>query len=195
MCLILNILRNIAESMHTVRGSYHHEWQMTSAQGHTFFRTTWIKLQVNTWIFTYIHIQSCDESISICCWVYFIIFFHSLFEVRICWAGKRKLVYSFYSRFLHSHSSDRVRVPSENELILKDWGKHDDVIKLKLFRCYWPFVREIHLPPVNSPHKGQWRRALIFSLICAWINGWVNNREAGDLRRHRAHYDVIVMTE
>ena len=32
-----------------------------------------------------------------------------------------------------------------------------------------------------------------FSLICAWINGWVNNREAGDLRRHCAYYDVIVM--
>ena len=47
--------------------------------------------------------------------------------------------------------------------------------------------------PVNSPHKGQWRGALMFSLICAWINGWVNNREAGDLRRHRADYDVIVM--
>ena len=47
--------------------------------------------------------------------------------------------------------------------------------------------------PVNSPHKGQWRRALMLSLICVWINGWVNNREAGDLRRHRAHYDVIVM--
>ena len=30
-------------------------------------------------------------------------------------------------------------------------------------------------------------------LICAWINGWVNNREAGDLRRHRTHYDVTVM--
>ena len=45
----------------------------------------------------------------------------------------------------------------------------------------------------NSPHKGQWRGALMFSLICARINGWVNNREAGDLRRHRAHYDVIVM--
>ena len=30
-------------------------------------------------------------------------------------------------------------------------------------------------------------------LFCVWINGWVNNREAGDLRRHRAHYDVIVM--
>ena len=47
--------------------------------------------------------------------------------------------------------------------------------------------------PVNSPHKGQWRGALMFSLICAWINGWVNNREAGDMRRYRAHYDVIVM--
>ena len=45
--------------------------------------------------------------------------------------------------------------------------------------------------PVNSLHKGQWRGALMFSLICAWINDWVNNREAGDLRRHRGHYDVI----
>ena len=41
--------------------------------------------------------------------------------------------------------------------------------------------------------KGQWRGALMFSLICVWINDWVNNREAGDLRRYRAHYDVIVM--
>ena len=48
--------------------------------------------------------------------------------------------------------------------------------------------------PVNSPHKGQWRGALMFSLISAWINSWVNNREAGDLRRNRAHYDVIVMS-
>ena len=48
--------------------------------------------------------------------------------------------------------------------------------------------------PVNSPLKGQCRGALMFSLICVWINGWVNNREAGDLRRRRGHYDVIVMT-
>ena len=46
---------------------------------------------------------------------------------------------------------------------------------------------------VNSPHKGQWRGTLMFTLICARINGWVNNREAGDLRRYRTHYDVIVM--
>ena len=49
--------------------------------------------------------------------------------------------------------------------------------------------------PVNSPHKGQWRGALAFSLICVWINGWVNIRETGDLRRYRAHYDVTVMPQ
>ena len=46
----------------------------------------------------------------------------------------------------------------------------------------------IHRSRVNSPHKGQWCRDLMFSLICAWINGWIINGEAGDLRRHRAHY-------
>ena len=70
---------------------------------------------------------------------------------------------------------------------------HDDVIKWKHFPRYWPFVRGIHRSPVNSPHKGQWRGALMFSLICTRIDGWVNNGEAGDLRRYRAHYDVTVM--
>ena len=55
---------------------------------------------------------------------------------------------------------------------------------------YATFVKEIHKWPV---HIGQWRGALIFSLLCAWTNGWANNRDAGDLRRHRAYYDVTVM--
>ena len=70
---------------------------------------------------------------------------------------------------------------------------HDVVIKWKHFPLYWPFVLGIHRSPVNSPHKGQWRGSLMFSFICAWIYGWANNREAGDLRRHCSHYDVIVM--
>ena len=49
------------------------------------------------------------------------------------------------------------------------------------------------LVPVISLHKGQRRRALMFSLICVWINGWVKNRGAGDLTRYRKHYDVTVM--
>ena len=55
----------------------------------------------------------------------------------------------------------------------------------------WSFARS----PLDPPHKDQWqwRGALMFSLICAWTNGWVNNRDAGDLRRHCDHYDVTVM--
>ena len=72
---------------------------------------------------------------------------------------------------------------------------HDDVIKWKHFPHYWPFVRGIHRSPVNSPRKGQWRGALMFSFTCTWINNWVNSHEAGDLGRDRAHYDVTVMCE
>ena len=74
-------------------------------------------------------------------------------------------------------------------------NKYDDVIKWKHFPHYWPFVRGIHRSLVNSPHKGQWHGAFMFSLICTWINTWVNNCEAGDLRRHCTHYDVIVMND
>ena len=70
---------------------------------------------------------------------------------------------------------------------------HDDVIKRKHFPRNWPIVWGIHRSPVNSPHKGQWRGALMFSLIYVWINDWVNNRKADDFRRYCAHYDVIVM--
>ena len=75
--------------------------------------------------------------------------------------------------------------------IIVHW--HDDVIKWKHFPRYWPFVRGNHQPTINSPHKGQWRGALMFSLISVWTNGWVNNREPGDMRRYRAHCDVTVM--
>ena len=71
---------------------------------------------------------------------------------------------------------------------------HDDVFKWKYFPHYWPFLRGIHRSPVKSPHKGQWRGALKFSLICFGLNGWINNRKAGDMRRYRAHYDVTMMS-
>ena len=70
---------------------------------------------------------------------------------------------------------------------------HDDVIKWKHFSRYWPFVQGIHRSQVNSPQKSQWRGALMFSLICVWVNGWGNNPEAGDLRCNCTHHDVIVM--
>ena len=70
------------------------------------------------------------------------------------------------------------------------WWRH----QMETFSALLALCAGNSLVPVNSPHKGQWRGALMLSLICAWINDWVNNREAGDLRRHRGHYDVNVMT-
>ena len=68
---------------------------------------------------------------------------------------------------------------------------HDDVIKWKHLPSYRPFVRGIHRSPGNSRHKGQWRGTLMFSLIWARTNDWVNNWNTGDLRHNYAHYDII----
>ena len=90
----------------------------------------------------------------------------------------------------------RLREPSELNSGSSHYlyhGLHDAVIKWKHFLHYWPFLQGIHRSPVNSPHKGQWRGALMLSLICVWINSWENSGEAGDWRCYRAHYDVIVM--
>ena len=72
------------------------------------------------------------------------------------------------------------------------WDSFDDVIKWKYFPRHWPFVQGIHQSPVNSPHKGQWRGALMFSVICAWTSSLTNNGDAADLRHHRIHDDAIV---
>ena len=93
----------------------------------------------------------------------------------------------------HTHAYNGCAAFSGCGSIHYDEAAHDAAISWKHFPRYWPFVRGIHRSPVNFPHKGQWRGALMFSLICNWINGWVNNREPGELRRHCAHYDVIVM--
>ena len=64
---------------------------------------------------------------------------------------------------------------------------HDDVIKWKHFLRNWPFVRGIHRSPVNSKHKGQWRGALMFALICVWIKqswGWRFETQSYSLWRH-----------
>ena len=86
----------------------------------------------------------------------------------------------------------------ENECIIGDYKLtsnmlHDDVIKCKHFPRYWPIVRGLHRLPVNSLTKARDAELWCFLWSAPWINAWVNNREAGDLMRHRAHYDVIVM--
>ena len=72
------------------------------------------------------------------------------------------------------------------------WLIQDDVIKL-IFSASLALCEGNPPAPVEFHYKGQWRRILMFTLICARTNDWANNRNAGDLRRHRAHHDVTVM--
>ena len=69
---------------------------------------------------------------------------------------------------------------------LHTWWRH----QMETFSALLALCAE-NLPVTD--YIGQWRGALVYSLIRAWINRWVNNHEAGDLRRHRAYYEVIVM--
>ena len=79
-----------------------------------------------------------------------------------------------------------------NNCIQKD--THDNVIKWKHLPRYCPFVRGTHRSPVYFPgHNGQWRGALMFSLMCAWTKSWANTLDAGESRRHGAHCDATVM--
>ena len=65
-----------------------------------------------------------------------------------------------------------------NIRVHRKWPGLDDVIKWKHFPRHWPFVRGIHRSPVTSPHKGQWRGALVFSLICA-LNKRLSKKSCG----------------
>ena len=91
----------------------------------------------------------------------------------------------FYRSYKHFNECDFT-----HDIAMASWWRH----QMETFSALLAICAGNSPVPVNSPHKGQWRGALMFSLICARINDWVNNREAGDLRRYRGHYDVIVMS-
>ena len=74
------------------------------------------------------------------------------------------------------------------QVIMTSWRRHE----IETFSTLLAFCEGIHRSPVDSPLKDQWCEALMFSLINAWTNDRANNRDADDLRRHRAHYDVTV---
>ena len=99
-----------------------------------------------------------------------------------------------YSSIIVSRPQIKIMLKSNNLRIIepvcsKPWWRH----QMETFSALLAICRGNSPVPGEFPHKGQWRGALMFSLICASIDGCVNNREAGDLNRHRAHYDVIRM--
>ena len=155
-------------------------------------RIRWVKQRVViiTWAITFVAFQhwfewSVNGKLNTLIWIVK----SSYFSPKNCWCD-----------------SDALNIPHAIGFRRKLWSlcclqqhhipliQHDDVIKWKHFPRSWTFVRGVHRWPVDSTHKGQWRGPLMLSLICAWTNGWANNRYGGDLRRHRAHYDVTVMS-
>ena len=114
---------------------------------------------------------------------------------------KVQVIQTFYVFFADSLTTVKL-------LVTWDAARHPCHVTLLCYEQYWRVSSEywkcIHSAllancagnspaPGEFPHKGQWRGAKMFSLICTQINSWVNNHEAGDLRSHRTHYDVIVM--
>ena len=85
--------------------------------------------------------------------------------------------------------SRRLRRTAVISSISSIWWCH----QMKPFTALLALCEGIHRPSVDSPHRGLWRGALMFSLMCPWKNGWANNLDPGDLRRHGAHYDFTLM--
>ena len=103
------------------------------------------------------------------------------------------LSFCFLTRRVHTPKTILITHPHLQTTWFITLGRrHDVAIRRKHFPCCWPFVRGIHRSPVDSPHKDQWREALMSSLICVWTNDWANNRDRDNFRRHQAHYDLTV---
>ena len=69
------------------------------------------------------------------------------------------------------------------------------IIKWKHFPRYWPFVRGIHRSPGGFPSQRPVTRSFDVFFDLGLNDGWTNSRDAGDLRRHHAHYEVSVMCD
>ena len=126
---------------------------------------------------------------------------------------KRMYLTRFYTRFTYATVNTKFLLGLCNGLVTM--GQRKKIIIMNFFQTrlrlnravhmmtspneniprHWPFMRGIQRSPMNSPHKGQWRGALMFSQICAWTNGWANSRDAGDMRRHYTRYDVTIMKQ
>ena len=131
-----------------------------------------------TWILSLLSLKGLK------CTFAFYDFYHVSLHEMCCMYHHIILCIAYYTCFVRNHEikmSNLYCVPppfghgNHADENLKRGGlnkiAHDDVIKWKHFPRYWPFVRGIHRSPGNSSHKGQWRGALMFSLICVWIIG------------------------
>ena len=73
---------------------------------------------------------------------------------------------------------------------MRPWWRH----QMETFAALLALFEGNSLVTGEFPSQSQWRGALMFSLLCAWTNGWANHRDAGDLRRHRVHCGITEMS-
>ena len=103
-----------------------------------------------------------------------------------------KVYWSFWNPIVGSemYIGMSSRKPSISSQLLPSWWRHqmETFYALLALQCAGNSLVTGEFPA----HKSQWRGALMFTLVCAWMNGWVNNREAGDWRRHCTQYDITV---
>ena len=96
--------------------------------------------------------------------------------------------------FVHPNDNRKIQPFSTHIILVTGWRVFMWIIRLQLYISALLALCEGNPSvTVGFPHKFQWRGALVFSLICAWTNSSANNQDAGDFRRHRAHYDVTLM--
>ena len=100
----------------------------------------------------------------------------------------------FYGRALTSHFMEQQTSPTYLFPVFMMTSSNGNMFRVTGF-CAGNSPVTAGTSPVTGefPYTDQWRGALMFSLIYAWTNGWVNNQDAGELKRHRAYYDVTVM--
>ena len=117
---------------------------------------------------------------------------NTIIAAKILGMAHLTAVLSCQGKKMNSFPDPTTRLSHIPQCTIQNRDLHISVLNAEL----WD-MRHVHRgiceSPVSPLHKAQCRVALMFSLVGTWINGSVNNREAGDLRRHRAQYDVTVM--
>ena len=149
----------------------------------------------------YTIVRDVSHYVQLCICIVYIYSFapHSCWYPSICFAGLTNWKLKLWTMLSHTIKSIAL-----SEHILHLWCNHELLVQMHSVWSWWRHQMETFSAllalfagnspvPVNSLHKDQWRGALMFSLFCAWINDWVNNREAGDFKCHRAHHAVNVM--
>ena len=103
----------------------------------------------------------------------------------IVWLWQRWFIYLFIYFFFGGGGSNHSTTQQSEQsayMMTSSNGNVADPLCGKFIGHWW-------IPLTKASDAQLW----CFLWSAPWINGWVNNREAGDLIRHRAHYDVIVM--